>query len=180
MKPTTNGQAYRPYLESALSLLNVLTTADYYASPIPSSTDEALGEIVNALTAWSSNVRREFIDSLPSEKRGIFGVFGHRAATIAVRKGDPEWLRRGLIGNVIANTPVPPNRNLEAALVVYYHCALKLGMEPQTLFDDAAHYASGDLGERLEVFGRRSDVSLKSFGWREIKTPDGIRFKFEW
>lgn len=180
MMPAANGQAYRAYLESALSLLDVLTAVDYYASSIPSSTDQALGEIVNAFTAWTSKVRGEFIDSLPAEKRGLFGVFGHRAATIAVRKGDPEWLRLGLIGNVIANTPVPPNRNLEAALVVYYHCARKLEIDPQALFDDAAQYASGDLVERLEVFGRRSDLSLKSYGWREIKTPDGIRFKFEW
>lgn len=178
--PATNGQAYRAYLESTLALLDGLTTASYYAAPLPNPADEVLAEIINAFTAWSGGVREDFIAAIPSEKRGIFGIFGHRAATLAVRNGDGDWLRLGLIGNVIANTPVPPHRNVDAALVVFYHCAGKLELEAQILFDDAAQFAIDDLAERLKEFGRRTDVTLKAFGWREIKSPEGIRFKFEW
>jgi hypothetical protein len=32
----------------------------------------------------------------------------------------------------------------------------------------------------MKAFGRREGVMLKQFGWREIRTPDGVRFKFEW
>lgn len=177
---TANGQAYHAYLESAQTVLEQLTTADYYASPLPTPADEALVEIVGAFTAWPLPVRERFLANLPADKRGLFGIFGHRAATLAMRREDPDQLRLGLIGNVLANSPVPQNRNVDAALAVFYHCAQKLGLSPSDLFADAAQFATDDMAERLNEFGRRTDVSLKQFGWREIKTPEGVRYKFEW
>lgn len=84
------------------------------------------------------------------------------------------------MGSVIANSPIPPNRNVDAALAVFYHCARKLDLEPQNVFDDAAQFAAGDMAARLTAFGRRDDVTLKQYGWREIRTPDGVNYKFEW
>jgi hypothetical protein len=36
------------------------------------------------------------------------------------------------------------------------------------------------MAARLLSFGNKPDVTLKQYGWREIKTPDGVRYKFEW
>lgn len=178
--PTANGQAYCAYLEIARTVLDSLTTADYYALPIPSTTDSSLAEIVSAFTSWPVHVREQFMESIPVNKRGLFAIFGHRVATLAVRLEDAEQLRLGLIGNIIANYQIPSSRNVDAALAVFYHCALKLGLSTQAFFDDAAQFASPEMADKMRSFGRRTDVTLKQFGWRELRTSDGIRYKFEW
>lgn len=177
---SANGQAYRAYLESTLAVLDRLTVIDYYPSPLPSPPDEALAEIVGAFTAWPLPVREQFLAALPAEKLGLFGIFGHRAATLAVRSGEPEKLRLGLVGYAMANVEIPHHRQVDAALAVYYHCARKLELEPQVVFDEAALFASDEMASRLRAFGRRDDVTLKQFGWREIRQPEGVVFRFEW
>lgn len=178
--PPANGHAFRAYLESASSVLSRLTVADYYPSPLPSPVDDALAEIVSAFTAWPLPLREQFIESISSDGLGLFGIFGHRAATLAIRNGDPDLLRLGLIGNSIANYTIPPGRNVDIALAVFYHCARKMALKPIDLFYDAARYASEAMAAHLTKFGRRTDVTLKQFGWREIKTPDGVRYKMDW
>lgn len=181
--PTTssaNGQAYRAYLDSALAVLEHLTVIDYYPSPLPSPPDEALAGIVSAFTAWPAPVRDRFLTALPADKRGLFGIFGHRAATLAVRAGDADKLRLGLVGCALANVEIPPRRKVDAALAVFYHCARKLGLDPEVVFDEAAQFATDDMAARLRAFGRRSDVTLKQFGWREIRQPEGVVYRFEW
>ena len=177
---TSNGQAYQAYLASTLAILEQLAVDVYYPSPLPSPADEVLAEIVSAFTAWPPDVRQRFTASLPTNKRGLFGIFGHRAATLAVRRGDPELLRLGLIANVIANSPIPTKRNVETALAVFHHCARKLELDPRTLFEEAARLATDEMAERLIAFADRPDVTLKQFGWREIRSADGVRYKFEW
>jgi hypothetical protein len=179
-RQSANGHAYRAYLDAALDTLSRLTALDYYPAPLPSPADDALMEVVEAFTAWPAPVRDRFAQSLPPDKRGLFGLFGHRAATLAARRGDADLLRLGLIGNAIANYEIPPHRNVEAALAVFYHCARKLALEPASLFDDVALYATDEMAARLVAFGRRASVDLRQFGWREIRTADGVRYKFEW
>ncbi|MCB8934976.1 MAG: hypothetical protein H6663_05865 [Candidatus Promineofilum sp.] len=137
-------------------------------------------EIVSAFTAWPRDVRQRFTASLPAEKRGLFGIFGHRAATLAVRRADPELLRLGLIANLIANSPIPAKRNVETALAVFYHCARKLDLDPRALLEESAQFATDEMAERLLTFADRPNVTLKQFGWREIRSADGVRYKFEW
>jgi hypothetical protein len=36
---------------------------------------------------------------------------------------------------------------------------------------------SGAIADYLRVYGRRSDIGLRKYGWREIKTPDGVKYK---
>lgn len=177
---TSNGQAYQAYLASALAVLEQLAVDVYYTSSLPSPADEALTEIVDAFTAWPRDVRQRFTASLPAEKRGLFGIFGHRAATLAVRRADPELLRLGLIANLIANSPIPAKRNVETPLAVFYHCARKLDLDPRALLGESAQFATDEMAERLLTFADRPNVTLKQFGWREIRLADGVRYKFEW
>lgn len=175
-----NGQAYRAYLEGALAIIDRTTVAEYYALPLPSAIDDALAEITGAFSAWPAPVREQFQEALGARGRGLFGIFGHRAATLAVRHNDPELLRLGLIGSAIANYTIAPTRKVDTALAIFYHCARKLDLEPQGLFEDVARLAADEMARQLTAFGGRESVLLKQFGWREIKTPDGIRFQFEW
>lgn len=176
----SNGQAYRAYLEGALAITGRMAVAEYYAMPLPSPIDDALAEIASAFSAWPPHLREQFQEALDARGRGLFGIFGHRAATLAVRRNDPDLLRLGLIGSAIANYEISPNRKVDTALAIFYHCARKLDLEPRALFEDVARLAADDIAQHLRIFGRREDVVLKQYGWREIRTTDGIRFQFEW
>lgn len=175
-----NGQAYRAYLEGALAITSRTTAVAYYAMPLPSPVDDALAEIASAFSAWSPHLREQFQEALDTRRRGLFGIFGHRAATLAVRRNDPDLLRLGLIGSAIANYEISPNRKVDTALAIFHHCARKLELEPRELFEDVARLAADEIARYLRTFGRREDVALKQYGWREIRTTDGIRFQFEW
>lgn len=177
---SANGQALRAYIEGTRAVLAGLTAIDYQRQSLPSPLDEQLIAITGAFGALPMPDRERFMAALAPSERALFGLFGHRAATLAVRRGEPDLLRLGLAGSVIANYEIPPKRDVDVALAVYHHCARKLEMSPQAVFDAAAELASDEMAARLRAFGRRDDVILKHFGWREIRGEEGIRYKFEW
>ncbi len=178
--PSANGRALVAYVDSARAALASVSAIDYHQQPLPSPLDEQLLAIAGAFAALPAADRDRFMAALSDSERALFGLFGHRAATLAVRREEPEWLRLGLLGSVIANYTIPARRVVDTALAVYYHCARKLGLSPVQIFDEAAAYASEEMAEHLRAFGRRDDVILKHFGWREIRGQEGVRYKFEW
>ena len=178
--PSANGRALRAYVDSARAMLAGVTTIDYYQQPLPAPLDEQLMAIVGAFAALPAADRDRFMAALTDTERALFGLFGHRAATLAVRREQPEWLRLGLLGSVIANYAIPARRDVDVSLAVFHHCARKLGLSPAEVFDEAAAYASEVMAARLRAFGRRDDVVLKHFGWRELRGEEGVRYKFEW
>lgn len=179
-----NGSAFRTFTDEAGQYLAGLKVVIYYAEPLPSATDERLHGIVARFMKGTAVEREVFQKSLAAPQRSIFGIYGHRAATLAVRQQGQDtsrnWLLSGLVGAVIANYIIPPKRNVDVSLAVYYHCAQKIDMSPETLFAEAAQFARPDLAEKVTTFGQRTDVHLKQFGWQEQKTPDGVRYKFSW
>ena len=178
--PSANGRAFQAYLEGARAVLDGVTAIDYHQSPLPALLDERMAAIAGAFTALAAPDRERFMAALSDGQRALFGLFGHRAATLAVRRGDAEQLRLGLVGSVIANYTIPDKRNVDVALAVYHHCARKLELNPPEVFDEAAHFATDEMAARLRAFGRRTDVTLRQFGWREIRGEEGLRYKFEW
>ena len=173
-----NGTGFQAFAQEAAQFLNGKSVVDYYAEPLPSPTDERLDEMVVRLMAATAVQRESFQASLTEAQRALFGIYGHRAATTAVRHTHPDQLLRGLVGAAIANYTIPNRRNVDVALAVYYHCARKLGMNTVDLFEAAEAFAGGEIAGELAAYGRRSDVTLSKFGWREVKSPDGIRYKF--
>jgi hypothetical protein len=175
-----NGNAFRIFTDEAIQTLSGLKVVIYYAEPIPSTTDERLRLIVARFMRGTAVEQAQFQKNLAQEHRSLFGIYGHRAATLSVRQNSREWLFSGLVGAIIANYIIPPKRNVDVSLAVYYHCAKKIDVSPAALFTEAAHFAQPDLAQKLQTFGRRADISLKKFGWQEQKTAEGIRYKFSW
>ncbi len=68
-------------------------------------------------------------------------------------------------------------RDVLVGFAPYYDCALRLGVDPVGLFDGAAREAGTAVRELAVVFARRSDVTLKDFGWRLDEAPDGPCYK---
>ena len=177
---SSNGRAFQAYLAGIQAVLANVTAIGYHQMPLPAPLDEQLAEITGAFTALAAPEQERFMAALSPAERALFALFGHRAVTLAARRGDAEQLRLGLVGSVIANYAIPDRRNVDVALAVFHHCARKLELNPSDVFDEAAQYAGEAMAERLRAFGRRTDVTLRQFGWREIRGEEGVRYKFEW
>ncbi len=176
-----NGTEFTAFVEDVVRFLEGKKSVAYYQEPLPSPTDEEMAGIVGRFVAATPEQREQFLRSLTNRQRALFGIYGHRAATLAVRqKLGRQALLYALVGAAIANYQIPQKRRVELALAVYHHCARVLGFHPAELFAAAAEYASPEMAEMMRSFGKRGDVTLSKFGWRELKTPDGVRFKFEW
>ncbi len=153
---------------------------DYYQQPLPAELDGRLDQAVKEFMALDAAGRETFQSSLSPAARSLFGIFGHRAATRAVRENSQELVKLGLVAAVIANYVVPQRRRIEVGLAVYHHAAVKLGLSPPELFAMAAAYAGDELSAQLTAFGSRGDVTLKRYGWKEVQTADGVQYKFDW
>lgn len=175
-----NGNAFHAFIQDARATLDSQAALDYYQQDLPSNADTRLYDIVQRFRMADASQREAFVESLADSQRALFGLFAHRATTLAVRLESPDWLENAMLASVIANTPIPESRNVDLALAVLHHCARKLNRNPVKLFDWAATYAVEPLAAHLEQFGRRDDIVLKKFGWVERRTPDGVKFAFQW
>lgn len=175
-----NGNAIHTFIDDTIALLGDIDVVTYFAEPLPCAVDEQIRRIVFRFTAVTPPERAQFQDALPPEHRSLFGIYGHRAATIAARQNDLDWLRSGLTGFAIANYTIPQKRKVEVGMAVYLHVAQKLGVNPVDLFEETAVYAAPTMAAELLAFGRRPDVTLHKYGWQELKTPDGVKYKFNY
>lgn len=175
-----NGNVFRAFVEESVAALQDVGAIDYYKRSLPDELDDELTEMVARFMVATAEQRSIFAEAFTEKRRAVFGIFGHRSATMSVRVEDPARLRRGLIGTTIASYTIPDKRNLAVSLAIYHHCARKLGVNPVDLFEDAAQFASDEFASILLQFGRQPDVTLRKYGWREIKTPEGVVYKFDW
>ncbi len=175
-----NGNAFRAFVDDSVAVLQDVKAIDYYQRPLPDQLDETFVEMVAKFQSATEEQRTTFVEAFTEKQRALFGIYGHRAATLAVRGENQEKLLSGLVGAAIANYTIPDKRNLDVSLAVYHHCARKLGVNTVDMFDEAAAVASAEFAPILAQYGRRSDVTLKKYGWREIKTPEGVKYKFDW
>lgn len=173
-----NGDAFHAFIEETAVFLHDYTVLDYYREPLGGDTDERMGEVVARYGAATAVQRERFLATMEKGALSLFGIYGHRAATMAVRQQSRELLLRGLVAMGIANHVVPPGRNVEVAVCIFHHCARKLGISPVELFDEAAQVAPPHMTTFFEEFGRQADVTLRRYGWQELKTPEGVRYKW--
>ncbi len=174
-----NGSDFHAFIQEASQYLSQLTVTSYFAADLPADEDERLRGIVARYMAAKEVQWPQFRDGLAQEQRSLFGIYGHRAATLAARKESRDWLLSGLVGNAISNTIIPERRRVEVSLVVFMHVARKLVINPIDLFEEAAVYATPEYAKTLHAFGRRGNVTLQQFGWVELKTSEGVKYKFD-
>jgi hypothetical protein len=57
-----------------------------------------------------------------------------------------------------------------------YHCAARIGLDPQQLFKEIARLSGEEMARHLRDFCHRwpEDRDIKAFGFHEEHTPDGI------
>jgi len=175
-----NGNELAAYVAELSEYLTPFSALSYFREPLPSAVDERLDTAVSDYMTLSPAQRDQIAAALPGTIRSLFGIYGHRAATRALRVKDSDLLLRGLVAAAISNYEVPPGRRVEVGLAVYHHCARRLDLNPADMFALAADYATADLVPLFISFGRRADVTLKQFGWQERQTDEGVLISFGW
>lgn len=180
MSGSDNGNATYSLLEESQALLGGRTVLDYYRQRMPSPTDEHIEQLLERGMALPPAERDRWMARLTPELRSLFGIYSHRAASLAIREESADRLRSGLMAAVVANFVIPEKRNVDPLLALLHHVATELEIDPGPLFTEAAGIASEEFAEHLRDFAGKHDLVLSRYGWREIRTPDGIQYKFDW
>jgi hypothetical protein len=168
------------FLEIATEAASVLDAIslrryDVDVDAVATHTDSQVERICADLQEASPVHRGVFLSALTDRQRTIIGRYGVRAATLALRERSIPRLRSGLVALVLSGSAASDERDFMVGAAVHHHVARQLGLDPAVLFDEAAAYA-GPAGDLLQAFGRRQDVTLQAFGWREVATDRGPGF----
>ncbi|MCP5100457.1 MAG: hypothetical protein GY943_33325 [Chloroflexi bacterium] len=175
-----NGDSFTIFVQETQQYLAELVVVTYYQEPLPSETDDRFTAIISRFISSDKAQQTRLLDALSAKERSLFGIYGHRSATVAARTAVRERLLSGLVGMAIANYTIPEKRRVEVSLAVFHHVARKLDLNVIELFEDTAVYASTEFAPILLAFGRKGDVTLKKYGWQELKTDDGVKYKIQW
>ena len=115
------------------------------------------------------------VSALDADDALALGRYGARQVVVALRTGSAGLLRDALMAAALSERlSMADPRDTMVGLAPYVYVARVLGMEPAQLFAEVAdRLPAGDVAALLRGFGARTDVTLRSFGWRIVDTPDG-------
>jgi hypothetical protein len=176
--------AFTTFIAEAAAYLGGVSRQRYLDEAPPSSTDGEVLQICRAIEAAGSAMAPEFAAALDRHRREVLGIFGQRVPQIVLACEVPaavrgEVLAAGLVAEAFANAGHHDFRDVLVGLAPHYECARRLRLDITDVFDAAALFADDDTATLLRIFGRRSDVTLPRFGWREVATETGPTFERE-
>ncbi len=114
--------------------------------------------------------------ALPRRRLPSLYRYSVRAASRAAEAHDPDCCGDALAAALIAMWDEADDRELMINLTPHHVAATRLAGAAAALFDWAADRAAAHQAETLRAFGRRTDVTLKAFGWTEVEGPTGTWF----
>lgn len=129
-------------------------------------------ELCALLARTSRDERDAFRGRLTNRQRVVLSMYGGFSLTRVVQERSRDWLRIALIATAIGDENDDP-RDCMLGLASHHHVARHLGLHPSEVFDEAAAYAGTDMANLLRGFGRRTDITSKSWKFRRIDTPEG-------
>lgn len=160
-------------------LLRTLAAEEYSPQAVSGPRDGEIARLISAV------VSRKDFDNLASgldlDSSRILNLFAKRAASLAVRRGDVEWVRLGLIAVLLSGT-VEDYREIARTNSLLFRAAELVGSDPATLFESAAELADSDGAETARLFAHADESarSISVMGYREGTDEDGFRFMSLW
>ena len=81
---------------------------------------------------------------------------------------------------MIASEPEVDNdwREVLVDLAPFYDCAQRLAVDPVELFETASRDLNKQTRELMNGFARRSDITLRAFGWKLETTSEGPCYRW--
>ena len=153
----------------------------YGQLPIPRVLDHKIHQVISKWIDLNENARKEAAKSIQESQRFAFLAFSERMASLAVRKKSTDLIFTGLVALGVDGWRYDWRDNV-LLLALHYDAALKLGIEPNVVFDQAAMLMDNEVAEGIRSFPRRSkeDKSLEAMGYREGNDDDGFRYMRTW
>lgn len=170
--------AFLDAVDEALALLGEVSLRRFPAMVAAAAirADGRAARVCALYEAGSAGQRALLGGILTTRERDVIGRYGRRAATLALRERSAARLRSGLLAEVLAGTIALDPRDFMIGAALYHHCATRLGVDPAAVFDAVAACAEPSAAAVVRDFGRRTDVTLAAFGWREVATGNGPDF----
>jgi hypothetical protein len=153
----------------------------YGLRPIPCDLDDEIGTLVDTFANATASERKTLTDAFGPEQAFGLMAYAERMAILAVRNRSPDLLKNGLLALVLEGFKLDARENI-MRLALLDHSALKIGMNPEQLFEEAARSATGEAIQHLREFAGRSveDKSIESMGYSEETTADGFGYSRNW
>ena len=176
--------AFADFIGEASAYLAAVSRYSYVQEPVPSAIDHEILQICSALEAAGPARAPQFTALLDDQRKTVLGIFGRRMPELVLARSTADADRQpiltaALVAEALANAGHRDFRDVLVGLVLHHECARRLQLDVTDLFDAAAGYADIDTGALMRIFGRRHDVSLRRFGWREVMTAAGPIFELE-
>lgn len=118
--------------------------------------------------------QRDFLRSeWPFEREWFVPI--RQALLLSDSFSSEQRLRAALIRQALVKE-VRDWRDVFVALCAIYHTAVRLGLDPDQLFEETARLSEETMADLLRSFSRCSpeDKSLKAYCYQEESTPEGI------
>lgn len=97
-------------------------------------------------------------------------------ATEALRLRSADTLRSGLAR--VVRKASADSRDYMTALAPLHDCARRLGLDVESVFEEAALAGHGEAATIVREFGRRLDVTPEAFGFTVEDAPDGPEYRW--
>lgn len=150
----------------------------YSFRPIPDELDVIIGDFVRRFMQATLPERKRISDAVPLREGALLYCFAGRMATLGVREQSRQRLLEGLIALIIEGYKEDFRDNI-IRLGPLYDAALKIGADPQVLFEEAAAYLSNAPARDIAEFPQREpeDKTLKAMGYKESSDADGFKYE---
>ena len=153
----------------------------YSFRPIPCEIDRIAGEFVRMFMQAPSAERRQISAAVPAGEGAFLIHFAQRMAALGVREQSRERILEGLVALIIEDYKEDFRDNI-IRLGPLYDAALKIAVDPQALFNEAAAYLNNAPARDILEFPLREpdDRSLDAMGFKESSDADGFKYERTW
>lgn len=150
----------------------------YSFRPIPCELDQIVRDLVELFMKSSLSERNEIIKKIPPEEGGFLICFAGRMATMGVRERSRERLLQGLVALIMEGYK-EDFRDTLIRVGPIYDASLKIGLDAQQLFDEAAEVFANQTANDIKDFPNRPpDLrSLRAMGYKESSDSDGFKYE---
>jgi len=149
----------------------------YSFRPIPCELDEIVHGLVELFMNATPSERSEIIGLIPSDDGGFLIAFASRMATMGVREQSRERILDGLVALIMEDYKVD-FRDTLMRVAPLYDATLKIGLDPEAVFREAAAFFGNETATNIVDFPSRPPElrTLNGMGFKESSDADGFRY----
>lgn len=149
-------------------------------APIPSSLDLAIHSFILQWSSLDQTTRELERSNFSIELKETLGASCVRLVTHGVRSSNSAFLWTSLLALGIGGEGLDI-RDMMLDLAPVLDGALRIGVDPQEMFSEAASFFTGNVSDVFSTFPSRpkESTSLEAMGWIVVEDIDGIRYQYK-